>query len=139
MQIHGTCVAREGAGVVLLGPSGAGKSDLALRLLERGFALVADDRVDLDAEGWASAPAALAGLIEVRGLGMMRVAALPRARLVLAVLLGVPDRLPVPRRYGALAVPEITLDPRAASAPQLVGWALDVIEGKRELAVGGLP
>ena len=60
MQIHASCAAREGHGVLLLGPSGSGKSDLLLRLLDRGFALVADDRVDLQS-GMASAPATLAG------------------------------------------------------------------------------
>jgi HPr kinase/phosphorylase len=66
MQIHATCCARDDArgpvGVLLLGPPGSGKSDLALRLIDAGFTLVADDRVDIagTAEGaFASAPAAL--------------------------------------------------------------------------------
>ena len=48
MQIHGSCASRTGDGVLLIGPPGAGKSDLLLRLLARGFDLVADDRVDID-------------------------------------------------------------------------------------------
>ena len=47
MQIHGSCASRAGDGVLLIGPPGAGKSDLLLRLLARGFDLVADDRVDI--------------------------------------------------------------------------------------------
>src|SRR5271154_890830 len=99
MQIHASCVAREGAGVLLLGRPGAGKSDLALRLLEVGFALVADDRVDIR-DGLARAPEALAGLLEVRGLGIVRLAHVSAARVVLAVELGGEvARLPAPRRY----------------------------------------
>ena len=63
MQIHASCAARDGAGVLLLGPPGSGKSDLVLRLLDRGFTLVADDRVVIE-DGHASAPAALAGLLQ---------------------------------------------------------------------------
>ena len=71
MQIHGSCASRDGAGVLVLGPAGSGKSDLVLRLLDRGFDLVADDRVEIE-HGMARAPASLAGLIEVRGLGLLR-------------------------------------------------------------------
>ena len=67
MQIHGSCAARDGAAVLLLGPSGSGKSDLALRLLDRGFLLVADDQVLIE-DGVARAPPPLAGLLELRGL-----------------------------------------------------------------------
>ena len=60
-SIHGTCVAIGGAGALLLGPSGSGKSDLALRLIDQGAELVADDRVELRVAGaqvLASAPVA---------------------------------------------------------------------------------
>lgn len=78
--IHATCLAvrvgREWRGILLRGKSGSGKSDLALRALELGARLVADDRVVVDATGghvWASAPSALAGLLEIRGIGICRV------------------------------------------------------------------
>jgi hypothetical protein len=48
MILHGTCVAIRGRGVLLLGPSGAGKSDLALRLIDRGAALVGDDGIEVE-------------------------------------------------------------------------------------------
>ena len=83
-QVHGTCVAVAGVGVLLRGPPGSGKSDLALRLIDRGAELVADDRVTLRREDdgiVASAPASLAGLIEVRGVGVARVPAIARARV----------------------------------------------------------
>ncbi|RME65602.1 MAG: aldolase, partial [Alphaproteobacteria bacterium] len=48
-RVHGTCVAIDGAGVLILGPSGAGKSDFALRLIDEGAVLVADDYTDVAA------------------------------------------------------------------------------------------
>ncbi len=75
-------------GVLIEGPSGSGKSDLALRALAEGFRLVADDRVLVWASGgrpWGRAPNALAGLMESRGLGVLPVAALSFAPIVLAI------------------------------------------------------
>src|SRR5258708_30463148 len=98
--VHATAVAIDGAGVLLLGPSGAGKSDLALRLIDQGAALIADDQVELDvsvAGLMATAPASLAGLIEIRGVGIRRCPTIPGAILRLAVDLVAPamvDRLP---------------------------------------------
>ena len=129
MQIHASCVARNGAGVLLLGPAGSGKSDLALRLLDRGFVLVADDRVDI-VDGMASPPAQLAGLLEVRGLGLLRMPHAAPARLALAVKLGADvPRLPEPGREPATGLPLVALDPRAPSAPQVVALALDCALG----------
>ena len=72
---HGTAVAVQGRGFLLVGPSGSGKSGLALNMLAGGATLVADDRVELHlVEGAVlmQAPAALRGLIEARGLGVLR-------------------------------------------------------------------
>jgi len=74
-QIHASCVAIDNQGVLLRGVSGAGKSDLALRLIDQGADLIADDRVHLKvAKGqlFASAPGAIAGLLEVRGIGIVQ-------------------------------------------------------------------
>jgi HPr kinase/phosphorylase len=136
MQVHASCAARETAGVLLTGPPGSGKSDLLLRLLDRGFVLVADDRVDIE-DGIASPPAALAGLLEVRGLGIMRLPHLPRARLALTVELGAAaERLPVPMRHPVFGVPSIGLDPFAASAAQRVALALDCAQGRLRQQAG---
>ena len=136
MQLHATCVARDGHGVLLLGPPGSGKSDLALRLLERGFLLVADDRVEIDA-GVARPPAALAGLIEVRGLGVLRVPHATSARLALAVdLAEAADRLPEPARHPSLGIPLVRLDAGLASAPGRVALALDCALGLRIQVAG---
>ena len=76
LLVHGTVVAIEGEAMLLRGPPGAGKSDLALRLIDGGARLVADDQALLrraDNQVLARAPAAIAGLIEVRGVGILRV------------------------------------------------------------------
>lgn len=135
-QVHGSCVSRDGNGVLLLGPPGSGKSDLVLRLLHHGFTLVADDRVDI-ADGVASAPPALAGLLEVRGFGIVRLPCAPSARIVLAVRLGpVSERLPEPAWDAALGVPTTRLDPAAASAPERLALALDCLLGRVDPVVG---
>ncbi len=72
--IHATCVAIAATGVIIRGPSGAGKSDLALRLIDGGAELVADDYCELTVQGgrlFAAAPLSLAGKIEVRGYGII--------------------------------------------------------------------
>ena len=130
MQIHASCAARDAAAVLLTGPSGCGKSDLLLRLLDRGFVLVADDRVEVE-DGMASPPPSLAGLLEVRGLGLLRLPYLSQARLALAVELGRPPaRLPAPARHAVLDLPLIALDAFVSSAAQRVALALDCIEGR---------
>ncbi|WP_158742838.1 HPr kinase/phosphorylase [Acidisphaera sp. L21] len=135
MQIHASCAAREGHGVLLLGPSGSGKSDLLLRLLDRGFTLVADDRVELT-DGVASAPAALVGLLEVRGLGLVRLPYLASAHVALAVSLNVGERLPAPATHGPSGRPLVWVDPASASAPQRVAMALDCALGRTGQLVG---
>ncbi|THD57929.1 MAG: HPr kinase/phosphorylase [Phenylobacterium sp.] len=120
-------------GVLIEGPSGAGKSDLALRALDRGFRLVADDRVALWAVGnrlFGRAPPALEGLIEVRGLDVVRVDALPLARVALAARCGTPERLPDPAetRICGVSLPRIEIDPREPSAPAKLSRALTLFD-----------
>lgn len=129
MNLHGSCAARDGKGVLLTGPPGSGKSDLLLRLLSRGFSLVADDRVDISGLR-ARSPAPLAGLLEVRGLGILRLPYLAQAELVLAVELTTnAPRLPEPARHPVLDLPLIRLDPTEASAPDKVIMALNCVLG----------
>jgi serine kinase of HPr protein (carbohydrate metabolism regulator) len=128
LRVHATCVELDGVGLLLRGPPGVGKSDLALRLIDAGAALVADDQVELranDGRLWASAPAALAGLLEVRGVGLLRLGAKPEAIVRLAIDL-VPDaevvRLPETDRLVllAIALPLYRLCSWQASAPAKV-------------------
>ena len=128
--VHATAVALDGRAVLLVGPSGSGKSDLALRLIDRGWRLVADDRVVLVARDgllWASAPPALAGLIEVREVGIVAEPACAAAMVVLVVdLLAAPDRLPerFSRTLEGVTIPAIALSPGGESAPLRVERAL---------------
>ena len=129
--VHASCVAVDGAGVLLLGPPGSGKSDLALRLVDGGAVLVADDQVDIRAVAGrleAAPPAALAGRIEVRGLGILALDWMESAPLRLAVELLVdrrPERLPAPaeRRFQGIALTLIRLAPFDASAAARVRLA----------------
>ena len=84
-----------GEQLAVIGPSGAGKSDLVLRLMARGWQLVADDQVMLEGEE-VTAPPALRGMLEIRGLGIFEALPVaPRARLCLVVDLAA--RADVPR------------------------------------------
>lgn len=125
IRIHGTSVALGGDGILLQGPSGSGKSDLALRLIDGGARLVADDQTELSlvqGELRLSAPAAIAGRIEVRGVGILPVPTVASAPLRLVVALVAPgqvERLPEPQFCTFLGrrVPLLALAPFEASAP----------------------
>jgi len=135
---HATCIAIDSGGgpcgILLRGPSGAGKSDLALRMIDQGARLVADDQCVLwrqgaDAGLVVRAPAATAGAIEVRGVGLRDVPSLPEAPLALIVDLVAADaieRLPeaAAEEVLGIAVPCLALDPFAASAPAKLRLAL---------------
>ncbi len=95
-RYRGTCIALDGHGILLRGNSSAGKSDLALRLIDAGGELISDDYTDLETEDGrlvATAPAALYGLIEVRGLGIVRLPAASAAPLVAVVDLLTADQV----------------------------------------------
>lgn len=137
LNIHASCVRLGRSGVLLLGPSGSGKSDLALRLMGKGARLVSDDRTELFLKGrmlYARPPRALAGLLEIAGLGVITQPHAAQTAIKLAVQLGIPaQRLPKPRHYTAPAplaqhapVPLIALDGFQASAPDRIGAALTV-------------
>jgi HPr kinase/phosphorylase len=128
LQIHGTCVALDGQGLLLRGPSGSGKSDLALRLIDRGAGLVADDlcqiwREDdrLMADLPAAVGAAFRGRIEARGIGMLTLAYFGPVSLALVVDLQVGaavERMAqhASADYLGVALPLVVLDPFQASA-----------------------
>ena len=133
-------------GALILGPPGAGKSDLALRALDLGLRLAADDRVLVWTSGGAlygRAPGPIAGLIEARGLGVMPEPALPYAQIVRAARCVPPgeaiERLPDPQveRVAGAALPLIRLDPREASAPAKLRRALEYLGGGRQQAYLG--
>jgi HPr kinase/phosphorylase len=138
--VHATCVALRPRGrtwraILLRGPSGAGKSDLALRLIEGGARLVADDQTELVRRGnsvFATAPARIAGLIEARGVGIVKLARdqlVARAPVALLVDLAPPERLerlpePAHERLLGLDLPVLMLAPFEASASAKLRLAL---------------
>jgi len=134
--VHATCVAIDGRGVLIAGRPGSGKSDLALRLIDRGAALVSDDYTELDlVDGRlvARAPARIAGRMEIRGVGLVEIEAAPEAPVCLfADLDSIPERLPEPatRRIAGQEVPAIALAALEPSAP---------LKLERALLLFGLP
>ena len=99
LLIHATTVSHQGRGLLICGPSGSGKSALALQMMALGADLVADDQTELTRDGArliARAPAALHGLIEARGVGILRATAVAQAEIVLVADLSQPaqGRLP---------------------------------------------
>lgn len=132
MLMHATSVALKGPGqswraVLLRGPSGAGKSDLALRLIDTGARLIADDQTHLERKGRvlvASAPAAIAGRMEVRGIGIVRLTRtqlIARAPVALLVDLVPPDHVermpePVHEVQEDITLPLLALAPFEISA-----------------------
>jgi len=124
LLVHATAVAIEGGAILLRRPPAPAKSALALRLIEDGARLIADDQTLLRRAGnhvLVRAPAAVAGLIEVRGVGILRVDYLDEAPLALVVDL-VPstevERIPDDRFEVVLGLPirMIALAPFEASA-----------------------
>lgn len=144
MLLHGSCAALAGEAVLLLAPPGGGKSDLLLRLLGRGWRLVADDQVSLTMEDGvpvAAPPAALAGALEVRGLGLLGGLDWAAAPLRLAArLVGRAEvpRLPQPERWrdAGADLPLLRLDPWGAAAPELLAMALRVLGGGAAMRSG---
>jgi HPr kinase/phosphorylase len=148
--IHGTCLAIGDEGVLLLGKPGSGKSDLALRLIDapgtglsgidRRARLVADDQVAIRKDGGrlvASAPAALSGKLEIRGLGIAALPVMGEAALRLAVRLTpaaeierLPDLARSRMEILGITIPLVLIDPESASAPARIRAALDhVVSG----------
>lgn len=123
LLLHATTVALAGVGVAIEGPSGSGKSDLALRLIDGGARLVADDQTRVERQGGqlvASPPPAIAGLLEVRGLGIVELPYEPAAvlrLLAVATPAGEIERMPEPesRTLLGVALPVLRLDPFAIS------------------------
>jgi serine kinase of HPr protein (carbohydrate metabolism regulator) len=130
VEVHAGCVAIHGRGVLIAGASGRGKSDLALRLIDRGARLVSDDYTSLHAESGrliGSAPDAIAGKIEVRGVGLVELDAVARIEIALHVDLDAPpERLPEPADavFCGIRLPSIALAALEASAPIKLEQAL---------------
>ena len=131
-SVHATTIALNGRAVMISGPSGSGKSDLALRLMDRGFKLVSDDQTLVRREGErliASAPANIAGKIEVRGIGILDVDTVSDVPVALLVeLTSDIQRMPDDARERPILdvpLPIVSIDAMTASAAAKVALALD--------------
>jgi len=129
--IHASAVAIDGRAVLIGGRSGTGKSDLALRLIDRGAALVSDDYTHIRrVKGQALAGAApnIEGRIEMRGVGLVEMAFVTDVPVALLVDLDRgPERLPdmaERRMIAGVAIPVIGLGGHENSAPLKVEAAL---------------
>ena len=137
ITIHATTVSLDGRGVILRGPSGSGKSDLAVRLINEGALLVADDQTVLFIEGdrlMAQPPTEIAGKMEVRGVGIVKMG--PPVIVPVFLLIDMADAADVPRmaefspvELVGQQVPQIHLAPFEMSATAKVKLALRALLG----------
>jgi HPr kinase/phosphorylase len=127
LQLHASCIALAGSAILLSGPAGSGKSDLALRLVDAGALLVADDLCEIRRAGAAliadlpaGVDARFRGRIEVRGIGILTLPYAGPTPLAMVAELspGPVERLPPPREaaYLGVALPLVVLDPFQVSA-----------------------
>lgn len=133
MLLHATSLLIKNNGILLVGASGVGKSDLALRLIDVGAVLIADDQTMLRVEQGlliASAPPAIAGLFEIRHVGLVKMPTVKQAAITLSIELGDLDekreRLPEPDVIFLLDHPvrRLRLPSFAASTPAKIRAAL---------------
>lgn len=134
-NIHASSVSIKNKGILFIGDSGAGKSDLSLRLIMCHQAvLIADDRVDITTDNGvitASAPKVLQGLLEVRGIGIVKLDYLPKAKIcaVFELVSDRIERMPEPQYYeiGTQKLPLFKINPFEVSAPEKVLAALSLL------------
>ncbi len=135
MNIHASCVCVKNKGILILGTSCSGKSDLCLRLIaEFGAVLVADDRVDLQVKGdtvKAKAPENLKNLLEVRGVGLIKLKAKKTTKIsaVFELTTSKTERMPDDMTYNlcGIAKPLYKINPFEPSAPAKVLAALRLL------------
>jgi HPr kinase/phosphorylase len=137
-SVHASAVLVGPRAVLIRGPSGSGKSQLALELIETArtgllpFArLVADDRVHLEAAHGrllARPAEALAGLIEVRGVGLMRLGYEASAVVGLVVDLAAADARRLPEAAGrrteidGIELPRLAVASEEAALPAVLAY-----------------
>lgn len=141
IHLHATCVSISGTGVLIRGASGSGKSDLALRLIDLGAELVSDDYCEVVVEGsrlMATAPSVIAGKLEIRGFGIIRLPHIEKVAVGLIVDLCKPqeiERLPeeTTTMIENIVLPWLKLDPFTASAAPKVRLAVRALAAGQRL------
>jgi HPr kinase/phosphorylase len=134
--LHGTALSSANSAVFLRGPSGSGKSDLAFRLLPLGFALIADDQVEFSLRldrPQAGPVESVRGLLEVRGVGLVKVTSAAAAPLRLIVDLMPRDEVPrLPKWEGdmilGVSIPRLALHAFDASTPLKILKAMELVD-----------
>jgi len=133
LVMQASAVAIRGRALLIEGPPGSGKSSLAFALIDRGAGLIGDDAVTLSAQDGlliAAPPPNIAGLLEVRGIGLARLDLAPPAPVALILTLGgpAPERLPetpLPVRVIAgVAIPVLAFDPGTIAPALRAEWTL---------------
>lgn len=133
-NIHASCVTLQSQGILLLGSSGSGKSDLALRLITSyGCQLVADDRVDItikENQIIATCPKTLQGLLEIRGIGIVKYPFVSQTPVKIAIQLTSDkiERMPAQDFYEieGIKIPLFRLNSFESSSPAKVLTALNI-------------
>lgn len=134
LVMQASAVAIAGRALLIEGPPGSGKSSLALALIDRGAGLIGDDAVTLERDGdmlFATPPPNIAGLLELRGVGLVRleVAAPAPVALILTLCSEAAERLPeaLPRRtIAGIGVPVLAFDPGTIAPAARAEWALQM-------------
>ena len=140
---HGTAVLYRGFGILIRGPSGSGKSDLALRLIDDGADLIADDQVIIKSVGeilQLSSPDKISGLIEVRGVGVVRIKYVSSIPLGLIVDINPRKklkRMPITKKelIGNISIPVITINAFESSAVAKIKVFLQFLGNEIKLLV----
>lgn len=131
--IQATAIAIENRALLLEGPPGSGKSSLALSLMDRGAELIGDDGVTLTQEGdtvTANPPPNTEGLLEIRGVGLIRFptrAGVPVALILSIVEPGHAERLPgmlIDREFFGIGIPVLPFVPGTKCPALRAEWAL---------------
>ncbi len=131
LHIHGSAVQIGNNAVIIIGDSGTGKSDLALRLIDRGAKLIADDQMII--HGDKNTPIISQtqhhiDAIEIRGVGIIKYSCVNNVPLTLCIKTADRyDRYPVPipmSEFGVFSIPTIKIAAFENSAPIKVEMAL---------------
>ena len=132
--LHASCVDLNGHGVLILGASGSGKSALSLELMALGARLVADDRTEVRADGddvYATCPASIRGMIEARGVGLLRAETTAASKIALVIDLDVPETERLPEQH-TITIDDVALPLlRKIAAPHFPAAILQYLRAGR--------